>query len=155
MSEEAREPGIAEYATAEHETALKLFVVLSRASHAVAMRAQRDVEARGLSLTDFAVMEALYNRGPLPLGEIGHRVLRQSGSITYAVDKLEARGWVRRQPSNEDQRVTFAELTCEGRALMDQVFPGHAEMIREMMAVLTTEEQEITIALLKRLGKSL
>jgi MarR family 2-MHQ and catechol resistance regulon transcriptional repressor len=153
--EEEREPTVAEYETAEHQTALKLFVVLSRASHAVGMRAMRDVEARGLSLTDFAVMEALYHRGPMPLGEIGHRVLRQSGSITYAVDKLEARGWVRRQPSNDDQRVTFAELTCEGRALMDQVFPEHAEMIREMMSALTTEEQETTISLLKRLGKSI
>jgi MarR family 2-MHQ and catechol resistance regulon transcriptional repressor len=140
---------------AERATALKLFVVLSRAAHAVGMRAQRDVEGRGLSLTDFAVMEALYHKGPLPLGEIGHRVLRQSGSITYAVDKLEARGWVRRQPSTDDQRVTFAELTCAGRELMDSVFPGHSETIAEIMAVLTPEEQETTIALLKRLGKSL
>jgi MarR family 2-MHQ and catechol resistance regulon transcriptional repressor len=82
-------------------------------------------------------------------------VLRQSGSITYAVDKLEARGWVRRQPSTDDQRVTFAELTCAGRELMDSVFPGHSETIAEIMAVLTPEEQETTIALLKRLGKSL
>jgi MarR family transcriptional regulator, 2-MHQ and catechol-resistance regulon repressor len=140
---------------AERATALKLFVVLSRAAHAVGMRAQRDVEGRGLSLTDFAVMEALYHKGPLPLGEIGHRVLRQSGSITYAVDKLEARGWVRRQPSTDDQRVTFAELTCAGRELMDSVFPGHSETIAEIMAVLTPEEQETTITLLKRLGKSL
>jgi MarR family 2-MHQ and catechol resistance regulon transcriptional repressor len=140
---------------AERATALKLFVVLSRAAHAVGMRAQRDVEGRGLSLTDFGVMEALYHKGPLPLGEIGHRVLRQSGSITYAVDKLEARGWVRRQPSTDDQRVTFAELTCAGRELMDSVFPGHSETIAEIMAVLTPEEQETTITLLKRLGKSL
>jgi MarR family transcriptional regulator, 2-MHQ and catechol-resistance regulon repressor len=152
---EEDEPTVAEYETAEHQTALKLFVVLSRASHAMAMRAQRDVEARGLSMTDFAVMEALYHRGPLPLGEIGHRVLRQSGSITYAVDRLESRGWVRRQPSDADQRVTFAELTCEGRALMDRVFPEHAEMIRAMMAALTGEEQERAISLLKRLGKSI
>jgi MarR family transcriptional regulator, 2-MHQ and catechol-resistance regulon repressor len=150
-----REPTVADFDTPEHATALKLFVVLARAAHAVAMRAQRDVEGRGLSLTDFSVMEALYHRGPLPLGEIGHRVLRQSGSITYAVDKLEARGWVRRQPSTEDQRVTFAELTCAGRELMDGVFPEHSEMIREMMAALTPEEQKTTIALLKRLGKSI
>jgi MarR family 2-MHQ and catechol resistance regulon transcriptional repressor len=136
-------------------TALKLFVVLSRAAHAVAMYAQRDVEGRGLSLTDFAVMEVLYNRGPLPLGEIGHRVLRRSGSITYAVDKLEARGWVARKPSPDDQRVTFAELTCAGRELMDRVFPPHAEALHQMASVLTTQEQETAIALLKRLGKSL
>jgi MarR family transcriptional regulator, 2-MHQ and catechol-resistance regulon repressor len=139
----------------ERATALKLFVVLARAAHAVAARAQRDVEGRGLSLTDFAVMEALYHRGPLPLGEIGHRVLRQSGSITYAVDKLEARGWVQRQPSSEDQRVTFASLTCAGRELMDCVFPAHSDAIHEMMGALTPEEQETTITLLKRLGKSL
>src|SRR5271156_4313746 len=150
-----REPNVAEFETPEHTRALKLFVVLARAAHAVAARALQDVEGRGLSLTDFAVMEVLYNRGPLPLGEIGHRVLRQSGSITYAVDKLEARGWVRRQPSTEDQRVTFASLTCAGRELMDCVFPAHSDAIHEMMSALTPEEQETTITLLKRLGKSL
>jgi MarR family 2-MHQ and catechol resistance regulon transcriptional repressor len=146
---------IADIDAPERVRALKLFVVLARAAHAVAMRAQRDVEGRGLSPTDFAVMEVLYHKGPVPLGEIGHLVLRRSGSITYAVDKLEARGGVRRQPSTDDQRVTFAELTCAGRELMDCVFPAHSEAIQEMMAALTPEEQETTITLLKRLGKSL
>jgi MarR family 2-MHQ and catechol resistance regulon transcriptional repressor len=149
-----REPNVADIDDAER-TSLKLFVVLTRAAHAAGTRAQRDVESRGLSLTDFAVLEVLYNRGPLPLGEIGHRVLRRSGSITYAVDRLEARGWVARQPSTDDQRVTFAELTCAGRELMDQVFPPHSQTLHAMASVLTQDEQETLIRLLKRLGKSL
>jgi len=137
----------------DRAAALKLWVVLSRAHDAIARRAAEDVERQGLSMTDFAVLEVLYHRGPLPLGEIGDRVLLRSGSLTYAVDRLEEKRMLRRRPSAEDLRVTFAELTPAGRAVMDRVFPVHAETIRQTLSALSrTEKREVT-DLLKRLGR--
>ena len=137
----------------DRAAALKLWVVLSRAYDAIVRQASADVERQGLSMTDFSVLEVLYHRGPLSLGDIGERVLLRSGSVTYAVDRLEEKRLVRRRPSAEDQRVTFAELTPAGRAVMDRVFPVHAETIRQTLSGLSRAEKRQAADLLKRLGR--
>jgi len=47
--------------------------------------------------SDFAVLEALLHKGPLPVNEIGKKVLLTSGSMTVAVDRLEQRRLVERR----------------------------------------------------------
>jgi len=110
---------------AETATALKLWVVLARAYQAMAERDRRDLENHGLYGSEFAVLEALFYKGPLTLGEVGRKVLLTSGSITHVVDKLEARELVARRRCAEDQRVTYAELTEAGRELVAGIFPAH------------------------------
>jgi MarR family 2-MHQ and catechol resistance regulon transcriptional repressor len=132
--------------------ALKLWVVLNRVQRAVGERARREVERQGLRPTEFAVLEALYHKGPLTLGQVGERVLVTSGSVTPVADKLEQRGLIQRRISAEDRRVCYAELTETGRELIGGIFPDHAEVIRRAMEGITTEEKRIATALLKRLG---
>jgi MarR family 2-MHQ and catechol resistance regulon transcriptional repressor len=132
--------------------ALKLWVVLSRAHRTIGEHARRDIERHELGTTEFAVLEVLFHRGPLMIGEVGERVLLTSGSTTYVVDKLEGRGLLHRRACREDRRVTYVELTEEGRALLGEIFPEHAEALRRAMEGLTTEEKRIVAALLRRLG---
>jgi MarR family 2-MHQ and catechol resistance regulon transcriptional repressor len=134
-------------------SALKLWVVLNRAQRAVGEHARRDIERHGLHPTEFAVLEVLHHRGPLPLGEVGSRVLLTSGSVTHVVDKLEARGLVTRTPDPADRRVSLAALTEEGARIISGIFPGHAEAIRRAMDGLTTEERRLAADLLRRMGR--
>jgi MarR family 2-MHQ and catechol resistance regulon transcriptional repressor len=133
--------------------ALKLWVVLNRVQRAIAERTRRDVERQGLRPTEFGVLEALYHKGPLTLGQIGESVLVTSGSVTPVADKLERRALIQRRISAEDRRVCYAELTETGRELIDVIFPEHAEVIRAAMQGLTVEEKRIATALLRRLGR--
>jgi MarR family 2-MHQ and catechol resistance regulon transcriptional repressor len=137
---------------ADTPTALKLWVVLARAHRAVADHARRDIERHGLGMTEFAVLEVLHHRGPLPLGAIGERILLTSGSTTYVVDKLEERGFLSRRACDQDRRVVYAELTTAGREVIERIFPAHAEAIRKAMAGLSPAEQRRATELLKRLG---
>lgn len=132
--------------------ALKLWVVLNRAQRAIGERARREIERQGLRPTEFAVLEALYHKGPLTLGQVGERVLVTSGSVTPVADKLVRRGLIERRISSEDRRVCYAELTEAGRELVGGIFPDHAEVIRGAMEGLTVEEKRIATALLRRLG---
>lgn len=134
--------------------ALRLWVVMNRASRAIEDRLRLQVEAHDLSMTEFAVLEVLLHKGPLPIGEVGDRVLRTSGSMTYILDKLAKRGLLRRRPCPDDRRVQFAELTDEGRALITAVFPEHAALIADLMSALSPEELRMAADLLKRLGLS-
>jgi MarR family transcriptional regulator, 2-MHQ and catechol-resistance regulon repressor len=83
---------------------------------------------------------------------LAERVLITGASTTYTVKQLEQRGLMRRRPSVEDQRFVFGELTDAGRALIAQVFPEHAETIRQAMRGLSRQEKRQAAELLKRLG---
>ena len=136
----------------KRETALKLWVVLSRAHSAVTAHAEADAARHGLSLAEFGALEALYHKGPLLVGELQRAVLKSSGGMTYVLDRLQDKGLVRRRPCETDRRAIYAELTGEGEALMDRIFPIHAESLEAAEAGLTPAEQKEAIELLKRLG---
>lgn len=134
------------------EQSLKLFVVLSKTYKVVMDRAIKDMKKNGLSAAEFGVLELLYHKGKVPLQRIGDKILVTSGTITYTVDKLEAKGYLKRVACADDRRVTYAEITASGKALFDQIFPDHADMIEQMMSPLTPEEKQTAIGLLKKLG---
>lgn len=137
----------------EHsQEALDLYIALARASQWVNAHADRDIRQHGLNRTEFGVLELLYHKGPQPLQQIGSKVLMSSGNITYVVDKLEKKQFVRRRVSLEDRRLIYAEVTEEGSAFIEQVFPQHSEVIRQSVAGLTVEEQSQAAQLLKKLG---
>jgi len=137
---------------AARDVALKLFVVLSRSHAALTGHLTAHVAEHGLTLTEFGILEVLYHKGPLLLGEVQKRILVSSGGVTYLVDRLEAKGLVERQACAEDRRARYAALTADGEALIARIFPPHAELIQELMGVLTEEEQRTAVELLKRLG---
>ena len=139
----------------EVKQSLKLFIVLSRASKAITEMTNQFFQDQGLNPTEFAVLELLYHKGHQPLQQIGQKILLASGSITYVVDKLEKRGYIKRILCPNDRRVTYAQITEEGSAFMDRVFPMHEQQLHEIMSVLTDEEKEQAISLLKKLGLSI
>lgn len=95
----------------------------------------------------------LYHKGALPLGEIRDRILVTGASTTYVVKKLEQRRLMRRRTCAEDQRVIFGELTPKGRTLMDTVFPGHVDRLRQVMAGLSVSEKREASRLLRCLSQ--
>lgn len=148
-----RNNGAAKPTGAEEESsALKLWVVLSRAQAAVARHAEADIARHGLTLAEFGIMEALLHKGPLLLGELQRKILVSSGGMTYLVDRLEKRGFVERQRCPDDRRARYAVLTDAGRELMDRIFPEHTRAIVRACSGLSTEEQGRATKLLRQLG---
>jgi MarR family 2-MHQ and catechol resistance regulon transcriptional repressor len=136
----------------ERSLALKLWVVLARAHNAIYSHVQEDVAAHGLTVAEFAVLEALYHKGPMLLGEVQRRILVSSGGITYLVDRLTNKGLVERRECPDDRRARYAALTPAGEELIQEIFPGHAEMLRETLSGLNVEEKRRAIELVRTLG---
>lgn len=134
------------------DQSLKLFVVLSKAYKVAMERAVKDMKRNGLSAAEFSVLELLYHKGKTPLQPIGDKILVTSGSITYTVDKLEQKGYLKRVECPDDRRVTYAEITPSGKELFDRVFPAHADIVESLMGGLNPEEKQVAIMLLKKLG---
>lgn len=134
------------------QLSLKLFIVLTRALQSIRKRVEDHIKSLGLNPTEFAVLELLYNNGEQPIQKIGDKVLIASSSITYVIDKLEGKEFVKRKPCPDDRRVTFAAITPRGTQFMDDVFPEHKQAIVDICAGLDEDEKEQLIEQLKKLG---
>src|SRR5215204_1776821 len=130
-----------------------LFLVLWKAARAVEAYAEASLSELEMCGSDFAVLEALLHKGPLPVNEIGKKVLLTSGSITVAVDRLETKGLVERRAHGTDRRARIVHLTKSGRKLITRVYSEHAaDMERLAFASLTKSERKTLIGLLKKIG---
>lgn len=135
------------------DISLKLWVVLARAFDAVKRHARASIAGFGLGTTEFGVLEALYHKGEQPVCDVQRRILVESSTTTYVIDKLVARGLVRRRPSPRDRREVLVALTPGGRRLIARVFPPHASAIRRAVAALSPREQVQAVRLLRALGR--
>jgi len=134
------------------ESAIHVWLVLFKAARAVERNAAGSISGLGIGLSDFAVLEVLLHKGPQPVNRIGRKVLLSSGSITAAVDRLEARRLVQRSIDPEDLRARIVQLTASGRKLIEQAFTKHVLDMEETMVVLRPREREDLVRLLKKLG---
>jgi DNA-binding MarR family transcriptional regulator len=66
------------------------------------------------------VLLAFSRQGALPLGKIRDRLMLHATSVTNIVDRLEAQGLVQRTSHPTDRRTTLAEITDDGRRLVDK-----------------------------------
>jgi MarR family transcriptional regulator, 2-MHQ and catechol-resistance regulon repressor len=130
-----------------------VFLVLWKAARAVEAYAEKSITNLEMCGSDFAVLEALLHKGPLPVNEIGKKILLTSGSITVAVDRLEKRGLVERRPHGTDRRARIVHLTRQGKQLITRIYGEHAgDMERLAAKSLTKAERKTLISLLKKIG---
>ena len=116
-----------------------------------------DGALRPLGLT-FARYEALVllsfsSRGSLPLGKMGERLMIHPTSVTNIVDRLEAQGFIRRVPHPTDRRTTLAEITDQGRKVVEEATKAVTE-VSFAMDGLSEREIEQLIRLLRKLRLS-
>jgi MarR family transcriptional regulator, 2-MHQ and catechol-resistance regulon repressor len=137
----------------QERLALLTYVKLMRAANAARNFAARSLDETGLTLTQFAVLEALYHVGPMSLSDVAEKVLTTGGNLTMVAGNLEKQGLAKRQPSPEDKRVQIVALTPKGKSLIRQIFPKHAAAIAECLSVLNVEEQARLGDLCRKLGR--
>ena len=114
---------------------------------------RRASTATGLGGSDFAALEALLHKGPLPVNAIAEKVFLTSGSMTVAVDRLESKGLVQRKADASDRRTRVVHLTPKGEALIATAFRDHAAALERAVEGLSQAERAEVIRLLKKLGK--
>jgi MarR family 2-MHQ and catechol resistance regulon transcriptional repressor len=133
---------------------LKLWVVLAKAHQAVRAYAEADVARHGFTMAEFGILEALYHKGPLLLGELQRRILVSSGGVTYLVDRLAEKGLVERLECRTDRRARYAALTDAGADLIARIFPEHQRAIERALASLSPSDLEALTTQVRQLGQA-
>lgn len=90
--------------------------------------------------------------GRLPMSRVARESSLSSGGFTKVADKLVQLGHVRRVPCDTDRRVTYVELTSQGRSLADRIEARTAEVLRRrLLAVVGADEARRMSATMRRL----
>lgn len=131
---------------------LKLTTVLFRTMNHVSAVIKGDIKGYDLNATEFGTLELLYHRGKQPIQSICNRLLMANSSLTYVIDKLEARGLIVRIPDTSDRRNTLIDLSDAGRAFFDAIFPHHVQTLESIYQDLKPEEIRELIESLKKIG---
>jgi MarR family transcriptional regulator, 2-MHQ and catechol-resistance regulon repressor len=129
------------------------WLVLVKAFQAASKYLYAGLAETGIDDTDFRILEALLNKGPLPVNTIGPKVFLTPGSISTAVERLVERGLVSRVESPEDRRIRVVSLTPKGKRLIAPVFRKHAAEIRKVLADAGPKELRALATTLKKIGK--
>jgi len=132
--------------------ATHLFLVLQRTYRGVLAVVEDSKRKLGLGDSDFRVLEALFHNGTLPVNVIGQMIDLTTGSITTAVDRMEAKWLVVRKNHPDDRRIRLVELTAKGRRLIEKACSQYAVDIENAVSALTKQERITLVELLKRLG---
>ena len=75
----------------------------------------------GLTYTQYIVFLVLWEEDGLSVGDIGHRLFLDNGTLTPLLKKMEQTGYVRRIRSEEDERIVHVFLTEKGRTLQNEL----------------------------------
>jgi MarR family transcriptional regulator, 2-MHQ and catechol-resistance regulon repressor len=129
--------------------AIDLFLVLQKTYRTMLARVEESKKKAGLGDSDFRVLETLFHQGPLPVNAIGEMIDLTTGSITTAVDRMEARWLVVRKYHPTDGRFRIVELTTKGRRLIEKACTQLTTEMEEAFASLSQTERRTLIEMLK------
>lgn len=108
----------------------------------------------GLEPWEFDVLAALRRAGDpyaLSPGQLGSQTMVTSGTMTNRVDRLEARGLVKRERDPNDRRGVRVVLTDDGRAIVDQALTDLLDSEQAILEDLSVVEQKELAGMLRTL----
>ena len=115
------------------------------------------VEPFGITVQQFNVLRILRGGGPegLPTLEVGARMIEVTPGITRLLDRLEAKGLVRRQRCPKDRRQHLCWITQEGLGVLTSLDGPIVKHSGEILRGLNREEQSHLIRLLDQVRSAL
>lgn len=134
------------------KTELKIFIGMSRALNKINRATNKVYTKYGLTSGQFAVLEALYHKGELSVGEVQDKILSTSGTIPVIVKNLEKEGFLQKSNDESDKRRFILQITQKGKELMDIIYPENEEIIISMINVWNKEEQEVMLNYMRKFG---
>ena len=133
--------------------ALKLGVQISFPLYACAKESVRlykpFLDELDLTYTQYITMLVLWEHEKLTVKELGQKLYLDSGTLTPLLKKLEAKKYLKRERSKEDERNLYITLTEEGIALKDKALYIPYEMAK--LLDMSKEEKTELYHLLYRL----
>ncbi|OOM74216.1 HTH-type transcriptional regulator MhqR [Clostridium puniceum] len=130
---------------------LKVLIRLSRTTQGLHRRSGAIFGQKGLTTSQFSVLEILYHKGDLTINEIIENILSTSGNITVVIKNLEKECLVVRYGNPNDKRSSLISITEKGREKVEEIFPIHLKDLEESLINLSEEEKQVLTSILRKI----
>jgi DNA-binding MarR family transcriptional regulator len=94
---------------------------------------EKQLKTENISFTGMFMLSFIAKRGPQKLSDLALRMEQTKSSITYVVDALERRGFLKREYDEEDRRVIWVKLSEKAVSL----FTFHDQFEQTMLVSLS------------------
>ena len=122
-----------------------------RVMQSVLLQVDRRLAAHDLTHAQWLPLFRLSRGGCDTMAALARDQALDPGAMTRALDRLEAKGLIRRERSVQDRRVVKLELTEAGRAVSLLVPAVLAEVMNAHLAGFTESEWQVLVGLLQRM----
>jgi DNA-binding MarR family transcriptional regulator len=109
-----------------------------------------EVGDTGVTPVQYAALQAVADQPAIDQRTLAQRVGFDTSTIAAVIDRLEARGALKREVPPEDRRARRLTLTGEGEALLARVVPGMLRAQQRMLDPLSASERAVFLAMLRR-----
>lgn len=135
------------------DPSIKFMIVLNKMMSSIQHKLAPHFKSLEIHETEFFVLFALDANGPMTIQEIGSKIDMTSGTMTYVIDKLEKKNYIKRVRSEEDRRRIYIELTDQGVDFWKIIISKHMDQMNASFSHMTEDEMLTLIELMKKVGK--
>ena len=107
--------------------------------------------AKGFTVSEWRVLASLAGNEPMSIGRLAEVTVTKQPTVTRVLDRMEARGHVRRIPHEGDRRVTLIEITPAGNRLVSGLIKQAREHERRVLEPFGLQRAADLKATLKRM----
>ncbi len=120
-----------EWLTDEQQRIWRDYLAMTSRLHtAMHRQLQGDCE---LSLSDYDVLVALSERGPLRINELGAAIGWEQSRLSHQLRRMRGRGLVEREDDDDDRRGATVTITPAGHSALETAAPGHVDLVRAVV----------------------
>lgn len=108
-----------------------------------------------LSLVEFMALKKVYENLDISIQEIGNALNFTKSGATRIINRLEEKGYAKRQNSDTDGRVCCISITSKGTAMIKDVMLNYTNYLEELLKHLEQKEIEDIKSTLETLVKAI
>lgn len=119
--------------------------LLTRIAHRYNQTIQTELKAIGLTTISTRIIASLKIFGELTINELCVHALAEQPTMSRALDRLEADGLINRTVKHEDNRKRVVQLTPEGEALFERIWPVTLSANDAMFRGIPAQDRDVTM----------
>lgn len=127
---------------------------LARCYQAFEIYSSMHLRTLGFTPPQFDIIATLGNTQGMTSRELGEKTLITKGTLTGVVDRLIAKGLVRRRADSTDGRRQIVQLTKKGEMLFAKIFPLHITHLQRVFTCFTADDYAQIEAALHKLREA-
>ncbi len=120
----------------------KLAPLFTRLMHLLHHLAGEASKLGDFTLAQYRVLMLVKTMGPMTIKQLQNRLLIAQSSASGIVTRLEQQGWLKREKSAKDRRLTVFHLTRKSESLLKRRMQEMEKVYKKIMAPLSPQEQE-------------